>query len=71
MVLLTFYIVLCNACLQAIRDSFRHTDEDIVFGEHRDFSSTEINVAVAIFAVGGMLGALVGGALANVSYLGR
>ena len=42
-----------------------------MFGEHRDFSSTEINVAVAIFAVGGMLGALVGGAFANVSYLGR
>ena len=54
-----------------MRDSFRHNNEDVVFGEHRDFSSTEINVAVAIFAVGGMFGALVGGALADVSYLGR
>ena len=43
----------------------------MVFGEHRDFTSTEINVAVAIFAVGGMFGALVGGALADISYLGR
>lgn len=56
---------------QAIRDSFRHSNENVVFGKHRDFSSTEINVAVAIFAVGGMIGALVGGALADVSYLGR
>ena len=57
--------------LQAIRDSFKQANQDVVFGEHRNFSSTEINVAVAIFAVGGMLGALVGGALADVSYLGR
>ena len=57
--------------MQAIKDSFSKPSEDVVFGEHRDFSDTEINVAVAIFAVGGMFGALVGGALADVRYLGR
>ena len=57
--------------LQAIKDSFKQTNQDVVFGEHRDFSNTEISVAVAIFAVGGMFGALLGGALADVSYFGR
>jgi len=42
-----------------------------VFGEHTRFSSTEISVAVAIFAVGGMVGALLGGFFADISFLGR
>jgi len=42
-----------------------------VFGEHTKFSDTENSVAVAIFAVGGMVGALLGGFLADIPFLGR
>ncbi len=53
---------------QAIRDSFGHHGNSSGIGS-ATFSSLEMDFAVAIFAIGGMLGALPAGTLADL--LGR
>ncbi|XP_065896574.1 solute carrier family 2, facilitated glucose transporter member 1-like [Dysidea avara] len=60
-----------NSPQDAIRDSFEQANQSIVFGKHTKFSGTENSIAVAIFAVGGMVGALLGGFLADIPFLGR
>ena len=52
---------LCRDAVQVIRQSFE--DRNITF------SSLEMNVAVSIFAIGGLLGAITAGILAD--FLGR
>ena len=52
---------------QAVQESFGR--ENVTGPLSENFSSLEMNVAVAIFAIGGMLGALPAGSLADL--LGR
>ena len=51
--------------MQAITDSFNNNGSKL----HGHFSDTELYLAVAIYAIGGMTGALLSGILAD--YIGR
>ena len=51
--------------IQAITDSFNSNGSKL----HGHFSDTELYLAVAIYAIGGMTGALLSGILAD--YIGR
>lgn len=69
---MTIVFVKCNnihalhvMILQAIYDSFNSNESRL----YANFSSLEMTFAVAIFAIGGMLGALPAGLIAD--HLGR
>ncbi len=64
------YIYVCGSCdfPQAIQSSFP-SNGTVLGVDSVPFSDDEMTVAVAIFAVGGMMGALPAGVIAD--YIGR